>query len=114
MPKRNISKQKINKEIYKFQNSYIFIDVETHLKSMQRMLLISKTKIKLTNIENMLFKTDEEIIKYISDIIKQHYKTNSGKIFHNNGKVLGKIKKYEFYLDEKKLTFDINGNLLKD
>ncbi len=104
--------KEINLEIDRYQNSYIFINTNFK-RSTQPIfalcMLESKRNLVLP-IEELIFKSDEEVFKIISLIVLQHYKNSDGKIG-----IWGTTINYIYHhSDGKTYTFDINGNRIEN
>lgn len=97
------------KEIEKFKDSYIFVNTNFKRKNEPIFALAlceNQRRISLYKIENLLFKTIDEIFEILSIEIKKHYLLNKGTL-----KIWGKINSYQIHLFGKIYVFDINGNL---
>ncbi|RLA84629.1 MAG: hypothetical protein DRG78_01000 [Epsilonproteobacteria bacterium] len=98
----------IKEELVKFKDSYIFVNTNFKRKSESIWLLgacQSQRNISL-NKSNLIFKSNDEILTIISDIIKKHYKDTKGKIG-----IWGNIEDYIYYHKDNQIyTFDTNGN----
>ena len=97
------------KEIEKFKDSYIFVNTNFKRKNEPIFALAlceNQRRISLYKIENLLFKTIDEIFEILSKEIKKHYLQNKGTL-----KIWGKINSYQIHLFGKIYVFDINGNL---
>ena len=117
-----IDKIFVNQEIQKvenfyieqerFKNSYIFVNTNFKRKSEPIIALALCEKfrrISLYKNEELLFKSKDEILKTVSDIIHNHYINNK------DGLVLwGNIENYVLYLFGEFYTFDTDGNLIND
>ena len=96
-------------EIEKFKGSYIFVNTNFKRKNEPIFALAfceNQRRISLYKIENLLFKTMDEIFEVLSKEIKEHYLQNDGTL-----KIWGKINSYQIHLFGKIYVFDINGNL---
>ncbi|OCL89481.1 hypothetical protein [Arcobacter porcinus] len=104
--------EKINlykKEQDRFKNSYIFVNTDfkrttqaVHILA----ILENKRRISLNKEKDLYFKTIDEQLKIVSNIIKNHYKENIDELF-----IWGKIKSYKVYLEDKIYYFDTNGEI---
>ena len=97
------------KEIEKFKDSYIFVNTNFKRKNEPIFALAlceNQRRISLYKIENLLFKTIDEIFEILSKEIKKHYLQNKGTL-----KIWGKINSYQIHLFGKIYVFNINGNL---
>ena len=97
------------KEIEKFKDSYIFVNTNFKRKNEPIFALAlceNQRRISLYKIENLLFKTIDEIFEILSKEIKKHYLQNKGTL-----KIWGKINSYQVHLFGKIYVFDINGDL---
>lgn len=102
---------KLQEELKRFDNSYIFVD--THFKrtsepifalafcESSRHLNIDKTR--------LTFKDLDKILEYISCTVKKHYTENNGIL-----KVWGEIKRYIFHFGNKTYIFDTDGTFLSE
>ena len=97
------------KEIEKFKDSYIFVNTNFKRKNEPIFALAlceNQRRISLYKIENLLFKTIDEIFEILSKEIKEHYLQNEATL-----KIWGKINFYQVHLFGKIYIFDTNGNL---
>lgn len=115
-----IDKSFVNEEIQKvenlyteqerFKNSYIFVNTNFKRKSepIVALALCERfRRISLYKNEKLLFKSKDEILKIVSNIIYNHYVNNK------DGLVLwGKIENYLLHLFDEIYTFDTKGNLI--
>ena len=96
-------------EVEKFKDSYIFVNTNFKRKNEPIFALAfceNQRRISLYKIENLLFKTIDEIFEILSKEIKKHYLQNKGTL-----KIWGKINSYQIHLFGKIYVFDINGDL---
>ena len=96
-------------EVEKFKDSYIFVNTNFKRKNEPIFALAfceNQRRISLYKIENLLFKTIDEIFEILSKEIKKHYLQNKGTL-----KIWGKINSYQIHLFGKIYVFNINGNL---
>lgn len=96
-------------EVEKFKYSYIFVNTNFKRKNEPIFTLAfceNQRRISLYKIENLLFKTMDEIFEVLSKEIKEHYLQNDGTL-----KIWGKINSYQVHLFGKIYIFDTNGNL---
>ena len=96
-------------EIEKFKDSYIFINTNFKRKNEPIFALAfceNQRRISLYKIENLLFKTIDEIFEILSKEIKKHYLENSDKLG-----IWGKIVSYQVHIFDTIYIFDTNGNL---
>ena len=96
-------------EVEKFKDSYIFVNTNFKRKNEPIFALAlceNQRRISLYKIENLLFKTMDEIFEILSKEIKKHYLQNKGTL-----KIWGKINSYQIHLFGKIYVFNINGNL---
>jgi len=118
----NISDEEVGKELNyieakenelrKFEGVYLFVN--TNFKNTQEpifVLAFMKAKRRIyPNLEDLIFKSDEEVFKIISQIIKIHYKENKGLL-----PMWGEIINYVYHhIDGKIYVFDFNGNLVEN
>lgn len=97
------------KEIEKFKDSYIFVNTNFKRKNEPIFALAlceNQRRISLYKIENLLFKTMDEIFEILSKEIKKHYLENSDKLG-----IWGKIVSYQVHIFDTIYIFDTNGNL---
>lgn len=96
-------------EIEKFKGSYIFVNTNFKRKNEPIFALAfceNQRRISLYKIENLLFKTMDEIFEILSKEIKKHYLENSDKLG-----IWGKIVSYQVHIFDTIYIFDTNGNL---
>ena len=96
-------------EIEKFKGSYIFVNTNFKRKNEPIFALAfceNQRRISLYKIENLLFKTMDEIFEILSKEIKKHYLENSDKLG-----IWGKIVSYQVHIFDTIYTFDTNGSL---
>jgi hypothetical protein len=93
----------------RFKNSYLFIDTNFKRKSEPIFALAfmeHKRRIKYSDIGNLYFKSDEEILEMVSKFVKEDYFTCNGTI-----KLWGDIVSYNWHhIDGNIYIFDINGS----
>ena len=93
---------------------YAYIYVNTNFKRTSEPIFVlafmeSTRRIRL-NADDFLLKSDEEVLKEISKIVKNHYKETGGELF-----IWGKIKNYVYdHKDGKSYIFDTDGNLINE
>lgn len=100
------------KEEEKFKGSYIFVNTNFKRRSEPIFALAFYEKsrnISLYKKEDLLFKSNEEILDVLSNQIKSHYEENIDGLY-----IWGKIVSYQIHLFDKTYIFDVNGNLCKD
>ncbi len=96
----------------KFKNSYIFVNTNFKRNSEPIIALAlceRFRRISLYKNEELLFKSKDEILKTVSDIIHNHYINNKHGLL-----LWGKIENYVLYLFGEFYTFDTDGNLIND
>jgi len=100
---------KYHAELEKFRYSYIFID--TNFKRKNELifaLAFLEFQRRLTvPIEDLLFKTEKEILIIVRNFIIKHYFVSKGDIG-----IWGKAVHYIFHHNENKYIFDTEGNRL--
>ena len=93
-----------------YENSYIYVNTYPTCSSapfFARACMASRKRLKI-DVYVLMFKSDEEVFKIVSDVVKDHYKKTEGKI-----PIWGKIKNYVYYhKDGKAYVFDTDGNLI--
>ena len=101
----------IKKELEKYRNNYIFINTNFKRKGEPIFALAfceSVRRIKLDS-SKFIFKTLDEILVIISDIIKEHYIESQGNIG-----IWGDVVSYIYnHIDGEAYIFDINGNQIE-
>lgn len=102
----------LKNEIDKFKDSYIFVN--TNFKRTTEPILAlafceSKRRISLFNNERFFYKSIDEILKLVSNIIIEHYKINDGKC-----SIWGDIVNYQLSLFGKFYTFSNEGKLIAE
>ena len=97
------------KEVERFKNSYLFINTNFKRKSEPIFALAcmeSKRRVFPQDIENLYFKSDEEILKVISQFVQEDYFTCDGRI-----KLWGQIYSYIWHhVDGKRYVFQPDGD----
>lgn len=97
-------------EKWAYENSYIYVNTyPTYCCApfFARAFMASRLRLKI-DVYILMFKSDEEVLKIVSDVIKDHFKKTKGEI-----PIWGKIKNYVYYhKDGEKYIFDTNGNLI--
>jgi len=96
-------------EVEKFKDSYIFVNTNFKRKNEPIFALAfceNQRRISLYKIENLLFKTIDEIFEILSKEIKKHYLQNKGTL-----RIWGKIVSYQVHIFDTIYTFDTNGKL---
>jgi len=99
--------KKYHAEVKKFQDSYIYVHTNFKRKGepiFALAFLESQRRLKVP-VENLLFKTEDEILKSVSDFIVNHYITTNGDIG-----IWGKALNYVFHHNGKEYIFDTEGN----
>ena len=98
-------------EINKYQNCYIFINTNFIRKSEPIFVLAmleSKRYIKI-NAKQLIFKTENEILDIVSNIVKAHYKKTEGTL-----PIWGDIANYAYHHnDESVYIFNTLGKFIK-
>lgn len=99
-------------EIDQFKNSYIFVN--TNFKRTSEpihalAMMESKRRIPLNRNKYLYFKNKNQQQNIVSELIKEHYKSNFGE-----AAIWGKIKSYKVYLKDEIYHFDTNGEVIKD
>ncbi len=91
------------------QNPYISIDTGFRRTTQSIIVLMamgSKNRIAIDK-EEIVFKSDDDILKMISQMIQKHYQTTQGKL-----DMWGEIQHYVYYhVDGKRYFFDTAGML---
>ncbi len=104
--------EKIKAEIKKHQYSSIFVNTNFKRKNepiFALAFLESKRNIRLDT-DILLFKTDDEILDLVSEVVKQHYVKNSGGLA-----IWGNIVNYVYHnSDNKRYIFNTQGIAIKD
>jgi len=100
---------KYHAELEKFKYSHIFI--HTNFKGNNEPIfalafLESQRRLRVP-IENLLFKTENEILNIVKDFVIEHYSVSKGNIG-----ILGKVLNYVFNHNKIKYIFDTEGNRL--
>jgi hypothetical protein len=104
-----------NAELYKkeydsFANCYIFVNTNFKRKNEPIFILsiVESTRRLVLKRENLIFRSDEEILKKVSKMIKRHYRLKEGRL-----NIWGDIQNYQYHhRDGKTYLFDVNGNHL--
>jgi len=102
--------KKLSDEINSFSDSDIYIntDFKRITQPLNVLALMEHTRRIAIPKEALLFKTDTEIFKIISNLVKEHYLTCKGELA-----LWGEICNYVYYhRDKKTYVFDKDGNLL--
>ncbi len=93
----------------RLKHSYLFIDTNFKRKSEPIFALAfmeHKRRVSYKNIGDLYFKSDDEILKIVSQFVKEDYFTCNGSI-----KLWGNIVSYNWHhIDGKVYIFDKNGN----
>jgi hypothetical protein len=108
---QDLKEAKIYKKEYdSFVHSYIFVNTNFRRKN-EPILVLSILESKrrlLLKIENLMFRSDEDILKKVGTIIRRHYRLKKGTL-----PVWGDIKNYQYHhKDDKTYLFDIYGNYI--
>jgi len=100
------NQSKYYNELTRIKDNYIFVNTNFKRNSEPLFMLAcseSKRRIRL-NTKEYTFLSDSEVINLVSNIVKQHYIENDGKLF-----VWGCIDTYIYHHNNKIFTFDIDG-----
>jgi hypothetical protein len=108
---QDLKEAKIYKKEYdSFAYCYIFANTNFRRKNEPIFMLSfleSKRRLALKT-ENLMFRSDEEILKKVGTIIRRHYRLKKGTL-----PVWGDIKSYQYHhKDDKTYLFDIHGNYI--
>ena len=115
--KEEIAKDLKDAELYKqeydsFNRSYIFVNTDFRRKNEPIFILSileSKRRLVLKR-ENLMFKSDEEIFKKISKVVRRHYRQKGGKLV-----IWGEIQNYQYHhRDGEVYLFDVDGSYILD
>ncbi len=104
--------QKINEIIIKrraYEKSYIFVNTnfKRQSQSIFALAFMEGERRLRPNIDNLLFKSDEDVLKEISRVVKTHYHDTKGKL-----PMWGNIVNYAYHHKNGKVyVFDTDGNL---
>ena len=97
-------------ELRKFEGVYIFVNTPFIKRPVSPMFALVVPRRIYLNKEDLIFKSDEEVFKVISQIVRTHYKENKGSL-----PMWGKIINYVcHHSDGKAYVFDVNGNLVEN
>lgn len=99
--------QKLNDELKKYKNSYIYIDTDFKRKNepIFKIALMQGYRYVYFNKDELCFKSLKEQLEFISKIINNHYKnTKTLPLF-------GEITGYKFHHLKKDYDFDVNAKL---
>ena len=102
----------LQEELRKLQGCYIFVNTNFRRKNEPIFALAFMEGIRCLNIpkEQFAFKSGDEIFELVSEIVKEHYKENEGKL-----QLWGKIDNYFYHhKDEKVYTFSKDGIIIKN
>ncbi len=100
-----------SKELRKFKDSYIFVNTDFKRKGepIFALAFCESQRNVIFNKEDLIFKSDEEVLNLISDIVKQHFIETKGNIG-----IWGDIVSYVYHhRNGETYVFDKNG-LLRD
>lgn len=111
--------KKYNSEIDRLNKIYIFVNTDfkrvikhidlNNVTVSMNFTRESLRRLLLPNINELIGKTFDEIVQFMSNVIKQHYIVNRGSLG-----VCGKIKNYNLHIDDKIYLFDTNGEFLDE
>ena len=99
--------KKYHVQLKRFQDSYIYVNTNFKRKGepiFALAFLESRRRLKMP-VENLLFKTEDEILNCASDFIAKHFTTTKGDIG-----IWGKAVNYVFHYNGKRYNFDTEGN----
>jgi len=99
--------KKYHAEMERFQDSYIYVNTNFKRKGEPIFTLAfseSRRRLKIP-LENLLFKTESEVLNSASDFIENHFSTTKGDIG-----IWGKAVNYVFHHNVNKYIFDTEGN----
>ena len=101
----------IAKESKRFKNSYLFINTDFKRTTQPIFILAfceSQRRIRL-NLENLLFKSDDEILQIVSQFVKDDFYTSEAK-----AGIWGSIVSYTWnHRDEETYSFHTDGSYEK-
>ena len=99
----------LEQERKRFQKSYLFIDTKFKRTSEPIFALAfmeHKRRISYACVGEFYFKTDDEILKIVSEFVKEDYFTCDGRV-----PLWGKIVSYNWHhVDGKVYIFDVDGS----
>lgn len=101
-----------NTNCNKQYGSYIFVNTNFKRKNEPIFALASlesKRRISITNVDEITSKNKDEMFQILGNIIKNHYKQNSGAL-----SVWGNIVNYQAHLKDELYLFDTSGNHLEN
>lgn len=101
--------ENLKNEIYRFKGSYIFVNTNFKRKNESIFALAlceKKRRISLFKNERFLFKTKEEILELVSNIVIEHYKINDGKC-----SIWGNIINYQLNLFDTVYIYSLDGKI---
>jgi len=108
---KNTKELAFENEQKRFKDSFLFIDTNFKRKSEPIFALAfmeQKRRIGYKNIDNLYFKSDDEILEIISKFVKDDYFTCNGRL-----QLWGNIVSYNWHhTDGKIYIFDKNGNYI--
>lgn len=99
-----------NTNCNKQYGSYIFVNTNFKRKNEPIFALASlesTRRISITNVDEITSKNKDEMFQILGNIIKNHYKQNSGVL-----SVWGNIVNYQAHLKDELYLFDTSGNHL--
>jgi hypothetical protein len=102
--------KKTKKKLSK-QPGRLFVNTNFKRKSEPVFVLAFMEGKRNIRIDRKEFDTKDEEFKYVKNFIKNHYRKNKGEL-----SLWGKIQDYVYESDsfDKKLVFDVDGNLIKE
>ena len=101
--------EKYHAELEKFRYSHIFIHTNFKRKNepiFALAFLESQRRLKVP-IEDLLFKTEKEVLAIVKDFIIKHYYVSKGDLG-----IWGKVVNYVFHHNKNQYIFDTEGNRL--
>lgn len=99
--------RKYHAELERFKDSYIYVNTNFRRKNepiFAFACLESHRRLKIS-LENLLFKTENEVLNSARDFIAQHHSMSKGDIG-----IWGKAINYVFHHNGNKYIFDTEGN----
>jgi len=102
----------IKKELAKFKDSHIFVNTNFKRKSESIFALAFCEFLRniSLNKSNLIFKSNDETLTIVSNIIKKHYRDTKGRIG-----IWGNIEDYIYYHKDNQIyTFDKTGNQIEN
>ena len=98
--------ESINDELKRFENSCVHVvtDFKRKGESVYSLMALEKLKVIEIPVEELLFKSDEEIFSEVSKLIQTHFIESGGKL-----EVFGKINSYIFHFEGESHFFGVDG-----